>query len=139
MSTNRPELCVGGVVLHDDSVLLIRRATEPGAGLWSVPGGRVEFGETMTAAVERELLEETGLTVQCGDLIGWVERASATHHFVIFDFAAELVGTATEPSAATDASEAAWVPLTEVAELPLVDGLADFLGEHGVIPLRRQR
>lgn len=129
----RPQLCVGGVVVSDGDLLLIRRKTDPGAGLWSLPGGRVEFGETMAQAVERELYEETGLRVVCGDLVGWVERTDADYHFAIFDFAARLVSDRSELLAGTDASDAQWAPLAQVHHLQLVDGLAEFLSQHGVI------
>ncbi len=58
-----------------------------------MPGGRVEPGETLAEAVEREVAEETALAVRCGPFVGWVERIGATHHFVIMDFQAELIGT----------------------------------------------
>ena len=129
---NRPQLCVGGVVISDGELLLIRRLTEPEAGKWSLPGGRVEFGETMAEAVERELLEETGLHVTCGALVGWVERTDSDYHFAIFDFAAELVSDRSELRAGTDASDAQWAPLAQVHDLALVAGLGEFLSEHGV-------
>ncbi len=128
----RPELCVGAVALVQDRILMVRRGHGPGAGLWSVPGGRVEGGETMAEAVVRELLEETGLVGVCEDLVGWVERIGADYHYVIADFRVS-VPSLTPPSAASDAAEAAWVPLREVAELPLVDGLVEFLRDHGVL------
>ena len=101
--------------------------------MWSLPGGRVEFGETMVEAVEREVLEETGLRVSCGELVGWVERQGPDYHFAIFDFAATLVSDRSELSAGTDASDAQWAPLAQVHLLQLVAGLADFLRDHGVI------
>jgi 8-oxo-dGTP diphosphatase len=125
----RPEVCVGAVVVADGRLLLVRRAHEPGAGEWSVPGGRVEAGETLADAVVREVAEETGLDVVCGDLLGWVERIGDAHHFVILDFACELVGEGA-PVAGDDAAEAAWVPLPQVAGLPLVPGLLRFLEAH---------
>ncbi|MHB1912084.1 MAG: NUDIX domain-containing protein, partial [Acidimicrobiales bacterium] len=65
----RPEVCVGAVVVDDDRLLLIRRGHGPAAGEWSVPGGRVEAGETLAEAVVREVLEETGLEIVCDDLL----------------------------------------------------------------------
>jgi 8-oxo-dGTP diphosphatase len=128
----RPELCVGAVAVAQDRILMVRRGHGPGTGLWSVPGGRVEGGETMAEAVVRELLEETGLEGVCEDLVGWVERFGADYHYVIADFRVR-VPASTPPSAGSDADEAAWVPLQELAELPLVDGLVEFLREHGVL------
>jgi ADP-ribose pyrophosphatase YjhB (NUDIX family) len=93
----------------------------------------VEAGETVAAAVVREVAEETALQVTCDALVGWVERIGADHHFVILDFAVSLAGPAT-PAAGDDAAEVAWVPLGEVAGLPLVEGLETFLLDHGVIP-----
>jgi 8-oxo-dGTP diphosphatase len=131
---DRPEVCVGAVVVDDDRLLMIRRGRGPAAGEWSLPGGRVEGGELLAEAVVRELREETGLEVVCGDLLGWLERMGDDHHFVILDFVATLLGPDNaEPVAGDDAAEAAWVPLHEVADHRLVEGLAEFLHEHGVI------
>ena len=128
----RPEVCVGAVVVVEDRILLVRRGRGPGAGEWSVPGGRVEGGETLAEAVVRELAEETGLEAVCGELVGWVERIGDDHHFVILDFHVTVLDRR-EPVAGADAAEAAWVPLGEVADLQLVDGLAEFLHEHGIL------
>ncbi len=130
----RPEVAVGAVAVTDQRLLLVRRGQDPGAGRWSVPGGRVERGETLTAAVERELAEETGVVGRCGPLLGWVERIDADHHFVILDFRVTVPPPAPEARAGDDADEAAWVPLAEVPTLALVDGLADFLVDHDVLP-----
>jgi len=111
---------------------LVQRANPPGVGCWTVPGGRVEPGESVTAAVERELHEETALTVRCGDFVGWAERRGADHHFVILDFAVTVSGQTT-PMAGSDAAAAAWVPLADVGALRLVEGLEDFLVRHGVL------
>lgn len=127
-----PSVCVGAVAIDDNRLLLVRRRNEPGLGSWSVPGGRVEPGETVQEAVVRELLEETGVEGVCTGLIGVVERIGDDHHFVILDYAVEVLAPAT-PEAASDAVEARWVPLHDVADLDLVDGLAEFLHEHGVI------
>ena len=129
---SRPELCVGAVVVHDGRLLLVRRGRGPGTGEWSVPGGRVEAGERLADAVVRELREETGVTGACGPLLGWVELVGEDHHFVVLDFTVHpLAGD--DPVAGDDAADAAWVPLAEVAALPLVRGLADFLHHHGVL------
>jgi ADP-ribose pyrophosphatase YjhB (NUDIX family) len=123
---------VSALVVDRDELLLVRRAREPGAGLWALPGGRVETGETLAEAVVRELAEETGLEGVCGPLVGWVERIGDTHHFVILDFEVTVLGD-DEPTAGDDALDARWVPLEDVAEWLLVDGLAEFLHEHGIL------
>ena len=128
----RPQLCVGAVAVDSDRLLLIRRATQPEAGRWSLPGGRVEHGETMVEAVVREVREETGLEVLCDRLIGWVERMGPAGHFVIFDFAV-VVADAHDPVAGSDAAAVMWAPIGTVGELELVAGLLDFLAEHGVV------
>lgn len=131
--TDRPGLAVGAVVTTDDDLLVIRRGHGPAAGEWSVPGGRVERGEMLAEAVVREVREETGLEAICGELLGVVERFDDDHHFVILDYRATVLERL-EPVAGDDAAEARWVPLADVAELRLVEGLAEFLHEHGIIP-----
>lgn len=130
--TDRPEVCVGGVVVLDGCLLMIRRGHGPAAGQWSVPGGRVEARELLAEAVVREVGEETGLEVVCGPLLGWVERLGDDHHFVILDFEATAL-TDGPLQAGDDAAEARWVPLDEIIDLDLVDGLAEFLHDQGVI------
>jgi ADP-ribose pyrophosphatase YjhB (NUDIX family) len=130
--TPRPEVCVGAVAVAVDRLLLVRRGREPGLGLWSVPGGRVEAGESLADALVRELAEETGVVGTCGALLGVAERLDHDHHFVILDYLV-VVDEAVPPAPGTDADEAAWVPLAEVRELALVPGLAEFLVEAGVL------
>ena len=127
-----PEVCVGAVVVDEDDLLLIRRGRGPAQGEWSIPGGRVRPGELLAEAVVRELAEETGLEGICEDLVGWAERIGEHHHFVILDFRVTLLERAS-PVAGDDAAEAAWVPLVDVAELNLVEGLAEFLHDHGIV------
>lgn len=129
-----PEVCVGAIALDNDRLLLIRRGRGPAQGEWSVPGGRVEEGETLAEAVVRELAEETGLEGVCDRLVGWVERIGDGYHYVILDFLVEVLD-GSEPVAGDDAVEARWVPLPEVADYALVDGLAEFLADNGVIPV----
>lgn len=129
-----PVVCVGAVVRDDDRLLLIRRGQDPGEGRWSIPGGRVERGETLAEGVVRELAEETGCHGVCGELLGWTEIVDDEHHDVILAFVV-TVSDATALRAGDDAIDAAWVPRRSVASHDLVDGLADFLVEHGVIEL----
>ena len=135
MTSRRPETSVGAVVVRGDRLLLIRRGRGPAEGLWSVPGGRVELGETLAEAVEREVAEETGLEVRCGRFIGFVERIGPEHHYVILDFWADLVADGALV-AGDDAAEAAWVRFDELDQVGLVDGMLTFLTEHGVVPPR---
>ena len=134
MTGEAPEVAVGAVVVDHDRLLLVRRGHGPAAGEWSVPGGRVERGETLAEAVTRELREETGLEGVCGPFLGWAELIDDDVHVVILDFEVTIVDDVdATPTAGDDAAEVAWVPLTEVADCQLVDGLAEFLHDHGVI------
>jgi 8-oxo-dGTP diphosphatase len=132
VTTPLPQLCVGAVVVEEGRLLLVRRGRGPGEGRWSVPGGRVEAGEEVEEAVARELREETGLAGRCRRLLGWAERVGPDHHFVILDFLVDVT-TAGTLAAGGDAAEVAWVPLDALEDRPLVDGLAAFLREHGVL------
>jgi 8-oxo-dGTP diphosphatase len=129
--------CVGAIV-HDTAgrLLLIKRAHDPGRGLWSLPGGRVEPGETDAAAVVRELLEETGLSVRPGALVGRVERPAPAGVYEIFDYAAVVVGGS--PRAGDDADAVGWVGRAEFEGLAgrgeLVVGLAETLREWDALP-----
>ena len=128
----RPEVCVGGVAVSDGCILLVRRGHGPAAGQWSVPGGRVEWGETLATAVVREVAEETGLEVVCEGFADWVERIGDQHHYVIADFRVAVVSDQ-PPQAGDDAAEARWVPLGELDDLDLTAGLRDFLVRIGVL------
>lgn len=132
----RPEVAVGAVTVDAERLLLIRRGHGPGAGLWSVPGGRVEAGETLHDAVVRETFEETGVEVVVDRFLGFVERMSDDadgYHFVILDFAVTAFDAERDPVAGDDAAEARWVPLEELAEMRLVPGVYEFLRDHGII------
>lgn len=132
MTSNRPELSVGVVAISADRLLMIRRGHGPAAGKWAIPGGRVEPGETLAEAVVREIREETGLECICGEFIGWVEIIDDIHHHVILGFEATVLNNE-DPKSGDDAMEALWVPLEEVTNLAIVDGLAEFLHDHGII------
>jgi ADP-ribose pyrophosphatase YjhB (NUDIX family) len=135
VSERRAEVAVGAVVRRGDELLLVRRAHEPEAGRWSVPGGRVEPGEGLVAAVAREVREETGLTVEVGELAGWTERIDDRHHYVILDFFATPVGSGA-PAAGGDATDARWVAPDDLADLALVAGLQAALERVGAWPRR---
>jgi ADP-ribose pyrophosphatase YjhB (NUDIX family) len=115
---------------------MVKRGHDPQAGLWSLPGGRVELGETLATALEREVLEETGLAVRCGGFAGFAEVITTEHHNVVLDFIVSLSGDAWPriPHASSDAAEARWVALGEMPELPLVDGLLEFLRTRRLVP-----
>ena len=132
MKVGRPELCAGAVAVDHGLLLLVKRGADPGKGLWSLPGGRVESGESVVAAVVREFKEETGLEGVCGSFVGWVERMGVDHHFVVMDFLVTVL-EAGEPIAGGDALDARWVAFDELASLDLVDDLPDFLIEHGFL------
>ena len=118
----QPVVCAGAVVRDPAGrLLLIRRARPPSAGLWSVPGGRVEAGETPAHAAAREVHEETGLDVRIGRLLATVEIGE----FVVHDFAADVVGG--QLCAGDDAAEVRWCTFDEAALLPLTPGLMDEL------------
>jgi ADP-ribose pyrophosphatase YjhB (NUDIX family) len=126
----RPEVAVGVVCVRDGHLLLVRRGRGVAVGRWSLPGGRVEPGETLEAAVRRELREETGLDVTVGRLCGIAERISERAHYVILDFWATASGVA---AAGDDADDVAWVDRDGLAALGLVDGLWAFLDDHEVL------
>ena len=127
--------CVGALVHDDDGrLLVVRRGREPGRGRWSVPGGRVEPGESDAVAVEREVLEETGLHVTVGIRVGTVLRdGPGGAVYDIRDYACIVVGP-TAPVAGDDAAEVRWVTRTELAELDLVEQLWDTLESWGMLP-----
>jgi 8-oxo-dGTP diphosphatase len=126
------EVAVGAVALRAEEILLVRRGRGTAVGEWSLPGGRVEFGEELKAAVAREVLEETGLEVTVGRFLGWAERMGeepAPYHYVILDFAAEPLDPQAPLIPGDDADDAAWVPLAQLSSVGLVAGLEEFL-EH---------
>jgi 8-oxo-dGTP diphosphatase len=125
--------CVGAIV-HDAAgrILLVRRANDPGRGQWSIPGGRVELGETDAGAVVREVQEETGLGVAVDRLAGVVERAGPGGvTYVIRDYVCTVTEGVAQPG--DDASEVAWVETHGLADLELVPGLIDALTGWGVL------
>ena len=128
---DRPFLAVSAAIIRDGRVLVTQRARGPGIGVWSMPGGVVEAGETLTQALVREIQEETALTIEPVTLAGHREvvvrdgDGRALRHFVILCFASRWV--AGEPQLNEELSDARWLRLAELAELKTTEGLAEIV------------
>ena len=123
--------CVGGIAIDARGrLLLIKRGTNPGRGLWSLPGGHVEPGEDDAAALVREMAEETGLVVAAGPHVGTV----VVGPYRIADYRCTVLGGTL--AAGDDAADARWVDAAGYAALPLVEGLRETLDDWGVGPTR---
>lgn len=136
-----PRVGVGAVVLDGDRVLLVQRGQPPSQGKWSLPGGLVQLGERLEDAVRREVTEECGLSVRVLDVCGVIDRIvpdspserafpsrdalRVRYHWVIVDYVAEPAGGAVR--AGSDAADARWVPLADLAGYDTTDGLADMI------------
>ena len=113
-------------------LLMIKRGHEPGAGLWSIPGGRIEPGETDAEALVREMFEETGLAVEVGPLIGSVRRPGLDGAVIdIRDYAATVTGGTLRPG--DDAADARWVEAADLDSLEITEGLIEALTDWGVL------
>ena len=134
----KPLVGVGVLVQDDDLYLLIKRAAEPDAGLWSVPGGMVELGEKATEAAKREVLEETGLDVEIVEVLGVVDKivegdgGRIKFHFVIVDYLANPVGGSLEAS--SDALDAKWVRSKDFQDYEMSPTLVVLLKRIGLYP-----
>ena len=125
--------CVGAIVTDGRGrLLMIKRGREPGAGLWSIPGGRIEPGETDAEALVREMLEETSLTVEVGRLLGRVQRPFLDGAVIdIRDYAVTVTGGTLRPG--DDAADARWVAAADLNSLEITEGLIDALISWGVL------
>jgi 8-oxo-dGTP diphosphatase len=118
---DRPIVAVGAVILDAGRVLLVQRGQEPLKGAWSLPGGAVEVGETLDAALAREVLEETGLSVEVGPVVDVLDRVQfdadgrVEFHYVIIDYLCRpFAGSAAHGS---DAQDVRWAPIADLADL----------------------
>jgi ADP-ribose pyrophosphatase YjhB (NUDIX family) len=119
-----PVVAVGGVVLTaGPRVLLVKRGAPPMAGQWTLPGGRLHGGETIAAAVEREVFEETGVRVAAGNLIEVVEIVTEGYHYVIHDHLCTPVDVSEVPKAGDDAVEARYVRPSELPSLGVTEAV----------------
>jgi 8-oxo-dGTP diphosphatase len=130
-SRPKPELAVSAAIFRDGKVLLVRRAGPPAKGLWTLPGGRVEVGERLVDAVTREVMEETGLTIDVIGLAGYRESILSDavgdrgRHFVILPFAARWV--AGEVALNDELDDSRWLSIDAVTALQTTEGLLDIL------------
>ena len=126
-----PLVGVGAIIIEGDRIVLVKRGHPPLAGEWSIPGGVLEVGETLRQAAVREALEETGLRVEVGELLGVYDRIlrdadeRTRYHYVLIDFLCRRI--AGEFEAADDAAEARWFTRAEVAELALAEDTAEVI------------
>lgn len=129
-----PRVAVGAVVFKDRQVLLVRRGQAPAQGLWAIPGGSMELGETLQEAAEREILEETGVTIRAGepvltfDVIERDDIGRVRYHYVIVDMIADYVTGGLK--AGDDAAEARWVSAAELKTLDASDRTRRLLKEQ---------
>ena len=122
-----PLVGVGVAVIDRGRLLLVKRGRDPGKGLWAVPGGKVRRGEPIAEAARREVLEETGLEVEVGDVIWVGEHLSKDHHIVLIDFRGTVTGGTLR--AADDAEDARWVELSAAEEYPLTLTMHELVAE----------
>lgn len=128
--SGRPQLAVSAVIFRAGKLLVVRRANAPGRGLYSVPGGRVEHGETLHQAVLREVREETALAIDIAGFAGWREvlpdpAADRSGHYLVISFAAHW--RAGEVMLNEELDDFRWIAPEELAPLKTTQGLPDIV------------
>lgn len=124
----RPQLAASAIIFREGKILLVQRAHDPGRGRWSVPGGRVENGETLEQAVHREVAEETGIAIDIIALAGIREvlpRGEARSHYVVLSYAA--LWTSGDVQLNDEHQAAQWLDPDRLSEVTTTDGLADIV------------
>ena len=128
LQPTHPQLAVSAAIFRDGKILLVRRARSPAKGFYSLPGGRVEFGETLHAALHREVDEETRLKIEIVDLAGWREVVPGTSgggHYLIMSFAARW--RFGEPDLNDELDDFRWLALDALGDLSITAGLQDII------------
>jgi ADP-ribose pyrophosphatase YjhB (NUDIX family) len=125
---SHPQLAVSAAIFRDDQILLVRRARSPGQGFYSLPGGRVEFGESLHTALHREVDEETGLKIEIIGLAGWREVLPGTTgggHYLIMSFASRWIGN--EPVLNDEHDDFKWLAPDAIGDLRVTGGLREVI------------
>jgi 8-oxo-dGTP diphosphatase len=128
LQLTHPQLAVSAAIIRGDRILLVRRARSPAKGFYSLPGGRVEFGESLHAALHREVDEETALKISIVDLAGWREVLPGTSgggHYLIMSFAARWISG--EPVLNDELDDFRWLAPDSLGDLKLTDGLVQMI------------
>jgi 8-oxo-dGTP diphosphatase len=126
-----PVVAVGGIVVKDGRVLLVRRGKEPSYGLWSIPGGAVKLGEELRAATRREVREECGIEIEVSDLVEVLDRVvrdsddRIQYHYVLIDYLARWASG--DPAPSSDVLEVRWVAPDDLSQYQMTRGTADVI------------
>ena len=129
-----PRVAVGAIVFNDNKILLVKRGHPPAEGIWAIPGGSVKLGETLQEAAEREILEETGLTIRAREpaftfeSIHRDDEGAIRYHYVIVDLLADFVGG--EPHPEDDALDVRWVAPEELGNINVSKVTLDLLKDQ---------
>lgn len=130
----RPIVAVGALIIKDDKALLVRRATQPLKGKWTLPGGAVGLGETLADAVRREIKEEVCLDIAVGDIVGVFDRiypdaaGTAEYHYVLIDYLCTV--SAGQPRAASDVEAARWFARAEIEAMDMPPFTKELILRH---------
>jgi ADP-ribose pyrophosphatase YjhB (NUDIX family) len=132
---DRPFISVGVIVIHEERVLLVKRGAEPLKGQWSIPGGALELGETLKQGAVREALEETGLRVECGQIVELLDRiyrddaGRVQYHYVLVDFLSTLTADENPEKLCRggDAEDARWFSFSEIESLTIQEAMRGVL------------